>query len=322
MNFKQLFSLIVDLKKQSLVTVTKDKYTMRNNSVLLKQDIISLKIPIIIYILISISHGYIHPYSPMDTGDTETFRISRFKKAEPVLSRKCTLKADHYKIRKLQHALKLQPGAIGFTFLVIPGDHEALRDEKGNLLANEKIADSVFRKSNIATARCELGLISFMFVQKRARNCGIGTVLSELCMVDPNIYRNTEKNHVLKFLSGISTDLAIQIRELLSSRCINGLVGLENEAESSGGFTYLSAAQRMSYQYMVVQFHNDKIENHDHSSGQCVQKFRVYKVTVALKLFDGATGRIEDGFGDNAGSGEKAMWYFCRTIAGQKWALD
>ena len=295
---------------------------MRSKSVLLKQDISSLKIPIIIYILISISHGYIHPYSPMDTGDTETFRISRFKKAEPVLSRKCTLKADHYKIRKLQHALKLQPGAIGFTFLVIPGDHEALRDEKGNLLANEKIADSVFRKSNIATARCELGLISFMFVQKRARNCGIGTVLSELSMVDPNIYRNTEKNHVLKFLSGISTDLAIQIRELLSSRCINGLVGLENEAESSGGFTYLSAAKRMSYQYMVVQYHNDKIENHDHSSGQCVQKFRVFKVTYALKLFDGATGRIEDEFGDNAGSGEKAMWYFCRTIAGQKWALD
>ena len=322
MNFTQLFSLIVDLKKQSLVTVTKDKYTMRSNSVLLKQDISSLKIPIIIHILISISHGYIHPYSPMDTGDTETFRISRFKKAEPVLSRKCTLKADHYKVRKLQHALKLQPGAIGFTFLVIPGDHEALGDKKGNLLANEEIADSVFRKSNIATARCELGLISFMFVQKRARNCGIGTVLSELCMVDPNIYRNTEKNHVLKFLSGISTDLAIQIRELLSSRCINGLVGLENEAESSGGFTYLSAAQRMSYQYMVVQFHNDKIENHDHSSGQCVQKFRVFKVTDALKLFDGATGRIEDEFGDNAGSGEKAMWYFCRTIAGQKWALD
>ena len=295
---------------------------MGSSSVFLKQNISSLKIPIIIYILISISHGYIHPYSPMDTGDTETFRISRFKKAEPVLSRKCTLKADHYKVRKLQHALKLQPGAIGFTFLVIPGDHEALRDEKGNLLANEKIADSVFRKSNIATARCELGLISFMFVQKRARNCGIGTVLSELCMVDPNIYRNTEKNHVLKFLSGISTDLAIQIRELLSSRCINGLVGLENEAESSGGFTYLSAAQRMSYQYMVVKFHYDKIENHDHSSGQCVQKFRVYKVTNALKLFDGSTGRIEDGFGDTAGSGEKAMWYFCRTIAGQKWALD
>ena len=162
----------------------------------------------------------------MDTGDTETFRISRFKKAKPVLSRKCFLKADHYKIRKLQDALKLQPGAIGFTFLVIPGDHEALRDEKGNLLANEKIADSVFRKSNVATARCKLGFISFMFVQKRARNCGIGTVLSELCMVDPSIYRNTEKNHVLKFLNGISTDLAIQIRELLSSRCINGLVGL------------------------------------------------------------------------------------------------
>ena len=100
------------------------------------------------------------------------------------------------------------------------------------------------------------------------------------------------------------------------------MVGLENEAESSGGFTYLSAAKRMSYQYMVVQYHNEKIENHDHSSGQCVQKFRVYKVTNALKLFDGSTGRIEDGFGDTAGSGEKAMWYFCRTIAGQKWALD
>ena len=287
---------------------------MRSNSVLLKQDISSPKIPIIIFILISISHGYIHPYSPMDTGDTETFRISRFKKEEPDLSRKCLLNADHYKIRKFHHALKLQPGAIGFAFFVI----EALRDEKGNLLANEKIADSVFKKSNIANARCELGQISLVFVKKRARNCGIGTVLSELCMVDPNIYRNTEKNHVLKFLSGISTDVAIQIRELLSSRCINGLVGLDNEAESSGGFTYLSAARRMSYQYMVVQFHNDKIENHDHSSGQCVQKFRVYKVTDALKLFDGATGRIEDGFGDTAGSGENARWYFCRTIAGQK----
>ena len=287
---------------------------MRSNSVLLKQDISSPKIPIIIFILISISHGYIHPYSPMDTGDTETFRISRFKKEEPDLSRKCLLNADHYKIRKFQHALKLQPGAIGFAFFVI----EALRDEKGNLLANEKIADSVFKKSNIANARCELGQISLVFVKKRARNCGIGTVLSELCMVDPNIYRNTEKNHVLKFLSGISTDVAIQIRELLSSRCINGLVGVDNEAESSGGFTYLSAARRMSYQYMVVQFHNDKIENHDHSSGQCVQKFRVYKVTDALKLFDGATGRIEDGFGDTAGSGENARWYFCRTIAGQK----
>lgn len=202
---------------------------------------------------------------------------------------------------------------------MISGDHEALRDEKGKLLANEKIADSVFSMGKIAIARCELGLILLIFVQKRARHCGIGTVLSELCMVDPNIYRNTEKNHVLKFLSGISTDLAKQITELLSSRCINGLIDLTNGAKSSGNFTNLSAAQRMSYQYMVVQFHNEK---RDHSSGQCVKKFRVFKVTDALKLFDGATGRMEDGFGDTAGSGENAMWYFCRTIAGKKWALD
>ena len=296
---------------------------MGRSSVLSKQNISPLKIPIVIYMLISVSHGYIHPYSPMDSGDTETFRISRFKKAEPVLSRKCFLKADHYKIRKFGGAdTEEEAAAIGFTFLVIPGDLETLRDDNGNLLANEKIPDSVFSLGNIGSARCELGLISMMYVHEKARNCGIGTVLAELCMVDPEIYRNTRKNHVLKFLSGISTDLAIQVRELLSSRCIKGLVGLTNVAESSKGFTYLSAAQRMSYRYMVVQFHNENVEDHDHSSGQCVQKFRVYPVRDALRLFNGATGRIEDGFGDTAGSGENARWYFCRMNGGEKWKLD
>ena len=286
-----------------------------------KKFIIPPKITLIINILISINQAMIkhHRYRPMNTGETDTFRIEKSKKTASDITRRCSLQSLDYKVRKVQ-TQGSSGNFVEFQFKAIPGDAPELKDGEGNLLLDEKIDSNIFNTRQIGISRCEIGVISLVYVRDNAKNCGIGTVLTELCMIDPIMNQNTNDNHIYKFLSKIGTDEAQGVRELLISQCSQGLIGLTQASQSHfGGFAYLSAAKRMQYQYMVVQFFNTKAEKHTHSSGQCSQKFKTYKVEHALKIYNGHTGNIEQGDGESEGSGYKARWYFCRMVKNKKW---
>ena len=148
---------------------------------------------ILIYILITKCHGKFDALEPMVTGGTETFQIKGDKKDGFYFNtRRCTLEADTYKIRKVKKSDR------DFRFYVIPGDLPELTDTDGNAVNDDQISQAIFesRMDRIAKAKCEIGWISLIEVKKRARNCGIATILTQLCMIDPFLTQNSDQNRV------------------------------------------------------------------------------------------------------------------------------
>ena len=183
-----------------------------------KKFIIPPKITLIINILISINQAKHHRYRPMNTGETDTFRIERSKKTASDITRRCSLQSLDYKVRKVQ-TQGSSGNFVEFQFKAIPGDVPELKDGEGNLVLDENIDSNIFNTRQIGISRCEIGVISLVYVRDNAKNCGIGTVLTELCMIDPIMNQNTNDNHIYKFLSKIGTDQAQGVRELLKSQC-------------------------------------------------------------------------------------------------------
>ena len=156
-------------------------------------------------------------------------------------------------------------------------------------------------------------------VEEIARDCGVGKVLSVLCMLDPQInsvsvreyipLMRTKENKVLTYLEGHGDkDIAGFLK-----RCIS-LIGLSNIAENkysdqpyAAAFAYLSAAHLTGYQYLVVQ-RSRKVRQKE----KCFDELLYYKVNDIRtdNLFSAKTGLI----GNKDGTGYNARWYFCRRI--------
>ena len=256
---------------------------------------------ILIDIIIPQVSGKFDVLEPLKTGETDTFRISSAKKAAS-LTKRCTLSANTYKVRKVQR------NAREFTFYAIPGDLQELN----GILWDWEITDAMFIAHQIGHIVCEIGWVKFTTVEPRARNCGISTILMELCMIDPTLTQNTDENQIYRdfritALGGTESDQSRQAQETMRSRCLGGLIGLAMTSDSfDGGFTYLSAAQKMTYTYMIVEFYFE--QNMDDPNSPCGEKFKNFEVHHAKQIYDENTGRI----GDEEGSGYRARWYFCK----------
>ena len=163
-------------------------------------------------------------------------------------------------------------------------------------------------ENQIGYATCKYGWIDFVFVHVSARGCGLGTILSELCMIDPDLNSNTPENLVFKRLRrGGRTDEKQHAISHLENNC-HALIGLHNVAQPVdgkhlGSYAYFSAAMRMGYQYMVVQ-------HYDRTLQRCGNNVKFYEVENAKSLYNQHTGRINDA----EGSGYEAKWYFCREL--------
>ena len=164
----------------------------------------------------------------------------------------------------------------------------------------------------IATAKCEIGWIRLIDVKKRACNCGIATILTQLCMIDPFLTQNSDRNKVnidMGLVGGMTTDESRQMQERLSSTCNGGLIGLKMAARpKAGGFAYISAANTMRFNYMIIRFHRK--ENKDDPDNPCDETFKNYDVNDGKRLFDGDSGL----FDEEQGSGFNARWYFCSSL--------
>ena len=131
-------------------------------------------------------------------------------------------------------------------------------------------------------------------------------------MIDPDLTQNKRGDEHLVYENlkrGQSrNDADVQgIEKHLRSHC-HSLIGLRMEANPlKGAYAYFSSAERLKYQYMVVHFYDQKID-------QCGGRFKFYEVERAKNLYDDDTGRIEDEETDPEGSGYEAKWYFCRVL--------
>ena len=252
-------------------------------------------------------HGKIHPLHPMQIDGTETFSILQTKKTTPILTRRCTLTTRTYKVRKI---FEDTVDHHRFVFYAIPGNMPELKDKDDNPLEGNEITNLLFESNYIGRAECDVGWIHKVDVKPMARNCGIATVLTELCLIDPTLKENRNENLVFDHLEAINSDQSRGIQEEIRQNCLGGLMGLLMKPSEGleAGFTYLSAADRMGYQFMVVQFYNPQPETPE---TPCDPKFKAYKTADAKTLYDGNTGRIEDTDGGSEGSGFRAKWYFC-----------
>ena len=234
-----------------------------------------------------LSYTTLHPLQPMINGNTETFHVSSTKKR----TKRCKLEADTYSVIKIED-LTLREHYFNFhaitgtTFTKLESDHY---------------------ENEIGYALCNPGWIQMVYVEPKARDCGLATVLTELCLIDPDINQNTDENTVYRKIDKRleRNDEVREMEEHLRTSCSN-LMGLEMTVTPfKGAYAYFSAAMRMKYQYMAVQ-------PYDAELGHCGQKFKYYQVDQAQQHFDENTGRIEDGKGDTEGTGRKAQWYFCK----------
>ena len=92
-------------------------------------------------------------------------------------------------------------------------------------------------------AQCHHGWINKVETNERsnglpfARECGIGTVLTELCLIDPDVKRNVEGNAARERIIGNPV-----ASYLVKNHC-KQLVGLQMSADpAEGAYAYFSAA--------------------------------------------------------------------------------
>ena len=282
---------------------------MRSKSVL-KQCLRVNSSILLMAVLMSNYRGIFHPVDPMNVGDTEVFHILPEKmKITPNINQKCNLPLPTYTVKKIE-----DKNSESMIFYAIPGSFPGLKK------VSEEVSERFFVENEIAFIGCKLGWIVNIRVVKSARYCGIATVLTELCMIDPELSVNNEKNKVFEELGMRSwnagfSDEAIDARKHLKGHCTN-LVGLQMTADpADGAFAYLSAATRMKYHYMVVEHASSGIakkgkrrRGNSAAQEQCSPTIEFYEVADAHRLYDGKTKRI----GNSEGSGYQAKWYFCK----------
>ena len=234
----------------------------------------------------------LHVRNPIKTGSTDKFDISQSKKIVKDKDKRCNLEANKFKVIKVKEDDQINFYAVtGDTFVKLPSDDY---------------------ENQIGSAECKVGWIESVFVEPKARNCGLASILTQLCMIDPGLTKNRKEDkhlvyeHLKRGLSRNDGDVQ-GVEKHLRSHC-HGLIGLLMEATPlEGAYAYFSAAERLKYQYMVVHFYDQKIY-------QCGGRFKFYEVERAKNLYNSNTGRIEDDETDPEGSGYEAKWYFCRAL--------
>ena len=227
------------------------------------------------------------PSSPMAIGSVEEFQVN------PITRKDCRKKPLTYYVKKSQ-----DDGKFNFH---VTADKEFTQDQ-------EKPTYSLETYDNeIAYATCIHGWIENVYVDEDYRGCGVGSTLTALCLIDPEIYTASEENEALSRLDHMDKDAKVDFLRQNCKRLVGMLFKSDDGLASSrhsGGYMYISTAIEMSYQYIMIHLYDAKKQ-------RCLPEFLLYKVTDIRnnKLFDARTGLIEG----NPGTGKGSVWNFCQV---------
>ena len=150
-------------------------------------------------------------------------------------------------------------------------------------------------------------------VQVDAQGCGIGIVLTELCLVDQEIYTKDNRNKAENLLRAAGTTLHEPCKKL---------VGLTMAADPPKGHVYFSAAMRNGYDRLLIdqtcgkmketkkydQYKNATIT---HYTWDKQVKFNDYEAALARQKYDIVTAEIHDCVGYGKCQAYMRNWYFC-----------
>ena len=235
----------------------------------------------------------------------------------------CTLSMTHFTVVKTKNEEEMQ-----FIFYAIAGEWNNITD----LLPydnSDEVDDLMKYERQVAYIVCTHGWIESLSVFHESlgvqsvdpRRCGIGTVLTELCLIDPEVNRGKVKGNqaraLLEYFGGNEYDM--------SEKYCKKLVGLAMVANPpGGGRVYLTAASNMGYEILVVDS-TDQIE--DLSVGPSNTKrarytntLNIYQTAIAKIEYDPITGNIGPCCGKkHVCQAYNRNWFFCQLVI---WDVD
>ena len=140
-------------------------------------------------------------------------------------------------------------------------------------------------------------------VEVNAQGCGIGVVLTELCLIDREIHTVDGQNRAQNLLTTAGTTL--------HENCMQ-LVGLQMTADPpSGGYVYFSAGMRRGFTRLLIDTCGGIRDEHAYSIPESYNRFHAYQTDVARQNFDSTTGDIEECAGYGRCNAYRGNWYFC-----------
>ena len=164
-------------------------------------------------------------------------------------------------------------------------------------------------KRQIGFAKCLHGYIESIHTNDKpldARKCGIATVLTQLCLMDPKINRKGSGNMGERQLQILEDkgELELRIPETLPESVLEDckeIVSLRMSARPmEGAFAYFSAAKNLDFEKLIVTYG--------------INIFAIYDTQTASRNYDAKTGYIgsccENRICTRAFS---AFWIFCKV---------
>ena len=257
-----------------------------------------------------------HPTKAMEINEVVIFRRRRKSASH------CNLNSLYFTVKKTKGEFY---GRDIFMFYAIGRDVsiEGSFDEVVEELANSNRTHKY--NHQIAYIKCSHGWIYQLEVFDQSlgevgpfedpKRCGIGIVLTELCLIDPQINDLKEGNRAFDYLEDQQTAY-----DFVMKYC-QKLVGLKMAAETigpiprSGGHTYLTAAIRMRYDRLLI----NTGDCDDHSYGPPdPNPVKFYEPKIAKDNYVSVTGNINACGRNGRCEAYKQSWFFCSFKKGIK----
>ena len=253
-----------------------------------------------------------YPTKPLGNEEKETFKVTKEDKPNCNLIKAglgVSLGETTYSVKKIER----EDGEIYTNFYVVIGPDFKRTEKKYDEFATH--LDRIqFYEGQLAFAQCQPGWVNYVWVNDGkpidARRCGIASLLTGLCLMDPTINKLTDDSQAVKYIKEHE-----KVMNDVEVHCKNAFVGLHMVANpKDAAYAYLSAAMQENYNLMIIQERKSKL------GFTLSSKFFYYNTRDASKKYDAKTGRVGacecDAFGglkqNQDCKGYDGYWYFCK----------
>ena len=239
-----------------------------------------------------------HPTQPMEDDEYKVFQ----RKIRP----ECTLSSLYFTVLKEQEFDTIR-NIFYSRFYALAGN---IAEEEVDFVETHSSDYRRKYQRQIAFIECRHGWIDYLTTFKymqgttgpivNAQNCGIGTVLTELCLIDPDLNVRRHGNEARNLLNGYNEF------DMIENYC-DELMGLSMEVDDMPtAHTYFTAAINMGYMIMMI-------DDSDEES-QYQNPLKIYATRVAKHNFDTTTGDILPCCDNPLCNAYTQTWFFCNGI--------
>ena len=245
-----------------------------------------------------------HPTEPMEDGQRKIFQRKIPSKGKP----KCRLSSLYFTVLK-ENRLGATGNVLTSRFYAIVGNFKEV-----DFVPLEGFTHSRKYERQIAFIECRHGWINYLTTFEQSlgtngpieypRNCGIGTVLTELCLIDPDLNVRRQGNEARLLLEGYPEF------DMIEQNC-DKLMGLSMEVDDiTTGYVYFTAAINMGYMNLIID-EKDKVRKGNKIKWKS-EGLKIYPTKVAKQNFDTASGAILPCCDNPRCNAHGNIWFFCK----------